>query len=200
VGDWTVKMERGLSTQQDGPAYHNAREAIDKVHGMQLQNIRICSDDRDDLVNYLINASLPLKRQQIYMQNIVQALIELLYPFVVMEKSAEKYVYVQELIGIKFEYRIGSKNGGLYTKRNIVLNNETLDLVGVPETTPIEIDGEIGDAESIIIKKNTATIISQILQCSRQNVDSIMRRGNSNKIRELDYVALQYVRKVFGVK
>lgn len=34
VGDWTVKMESGLSTQQDGPAYHHAREAIDKVHGM----------------------------------------------------------------------------------------------------------------------------------------------------------------------
>lgn len=134
------------------------------------------------------------------MQNIVQALIELLFPFVAANKSAEKYVYIKELIGIKFEYRIGSKNGGLYTKRNIVLHNEKLDLAGVPEAVPIEIDGKIGDAESMKIKKNTATIISQILQCSRQNVDTIMRRGNSNKIRELDYVALQYVRKLFGVK
>ena len=200
VGDWTVKMESGLSTQQDGPAYHHAREAIDKVHGMQLQNIRICSDDMDDLVNYLVNASLPLKRQQIYMQNMVQVLIELLFPFVVASKSVEKYDDIKELIGIKFEYRIGSKNGGLYAKRNIVLHNEKLNLDGVPEALPIEIDGEIGDAESMIIKKNTATIISQILQCSRQNVDTIMRRGNSNKIRELDYVALQYVRKIFGVK
>ena len=41
-------------------------------------------------------------------------------------------------------------------------------------------------------------IISGILRCSRQNVDSIMRRGNSNKIRELDYVALQYVKKNYG--
>ena len=200
VGDWTVKMESGLSTQQDGPAYHHAREAIDKVHGMQLQNIRICSDDMDDLVNYLVNASLPLKRQQIYMQNMVQVLIELLFPFVVASKSVEKYDDIKELIGIKFEYRIGSKNGGLYAKRNIVLHNEKLNLDGVPEALPIEIDGEIGDAESMIIKKNTATIISQILQCSRQNIDTIMRRGNSNKIRELDYVALQYVRKIFGVK
>ena len=200
VGDWTVKMESGLSTQQDGPAYHNAREAIDKVHGMQLQNIRICSDDMDDLVNYLVNASLPLKRQQIYMQNMVQALIELLFPFVAASKSVEKYDDIKELIGKKFEYRLGSKNGGLYAKRNIVLHNEKLNLDGVPEALPIEINGEIGDAESMIIKKNTAMIISQILQCSRQNVDSIMRRGNSNKIRELDYVALQYVRKVFEVK
>ena len=191
VGDWTVKMESGLSTQQDGPAYHHAREAIDKVHGMQLQNIRICSDDMDDLVNYLLNASLPLKRQQIYMQNMVQALIELLFPFVAANENAEKYVYIKELVGLKFEYRIGSKKSELYTKRN---------LDKLPNALPIEINGEIGDAESMIIKKNTATIISQILQCSRQNVDTIMRRGNSNKIRELDYVALQYVRKTFGVK
>ena len=191
VGDWTVKMESGLSTQQDGPAYHHAREAIDKVHGMQLQNIRICSDDMDDLVNYLVNASLPLKRQQIYMQNMVHTLIELLFPFVAANESAEKYDDIKELIEKKFEYRIGSKKSELYTKRN---------LDEMPNALPIEIDGEIGDAESMIIKKNTATIISQILQCSRQNVDTIMRRGNSNKIRELDYVALQYVRKAFGVK
>lgn len=191
VGDWTVKMESGLSTQQDGSAYHHAREAIDKVHGMQLQNIRICSEDEDGLVNYLVNASLPLKRQQIYMQNMVQALIELLFPFVTANEGVEKYDDIKELIGKKFGYRVGSKKSGLYAQRN---------LDELPNALPIEIDGKIGDAESMIIKKNTATTISQILQCSRQNVDTIMRRGNSNKIRELDYVALQYVRKTFGVK
>ena len=56
------------------------------------------------------------------------------------------------------------------------------------------------EKESVIIKKNTATIIANILQCSRQNVDNIMRRGNANKIRELDYVALQYVETVYGGK
>ena len=89
---------------------------------MQLQNIRICSDENDILANHLINASLQLKRQQ------------------------------------------------------------------------------IADAETVIFKKNTAMIISEILQCSRQNVDSIIRRGNCNKIRELDYVALQYVKNIYGGK
>lgn len=63
---------------------------------------------------------------------------------------------------------------------------------------PIYINGIIDDRESAIIKRNTANIISRILQCSRQNVDSIIRRGNINKIRELDYVALQYVEKIYG--
>ena len=68
----------------------------------------------------------------------------------------------------------------------------------MPDVYPIYIDGEMTDGESTVIKKNTAMIISEILQCSRQNVDSIMRRGNSIKIRELDYVALQYVKKNYG--
>lgn len=198
IGDWTVKMEKGLSTQQDGPAYHKARQAIKEVHSMQLQNIRICSDEDDALANHLINASLPLKRQQIYMQNIVQVLIELLFPFVPVDFNLNKYDSVKELTAIKFEYRLGSKNGGLYSRRNIVMEQEYLNLNEIPDPLPIYIEGEIVDAESTIIKKNTAMSISEILQCSRQNVDSIMRRGNAYKIRELDYVALQYVRNNYG--
>lgn len=198
IGGWTVKMEHGLSTQQDGPAYHKARQAIEEAHRMQLQNIRICSDGDDILANHLINASLLLKRQQIYMQNIVQVLIELLFPFVPVHIKLDRYDFVKELIAIKFEYKLGSKNGGLYSRRNIVMEHEYLDLNKMPSVLPIYINGEIADAEQTIIKKNTAMIISEILQCSRQNVDSIMRRGNSNKIRELDYVALQYVKKNYG--
>lgn len=41
-------------------------------------------------------------------------------------------------------------------------------------------------------------MISQILGSTRQNADSIMRRGNANKIRELDFIALQYVEKTYG--
>ena len=198
IGGWTVKIERGLSTQQDGPAYHKARQAIKEAHSMQLQNVRICSDDDDILANHLINASLPLKRQQIYMQNIVQVLIELLFPFVPVNINLDGYDSVKELIADKFEYRIGSKNRGLYSRKNIAMEQKNLNLNEIPSALPIYIDGEITDVESAIIKKNTAMIISGILRCSRQNVDSIMRRGNSNKIRELDYVALQYVKKNYG--
>lgn len=198
IGAWTVKMEQGSSTQQDGPAYHKARQAIKEVHSMQLQNVRICSEDNDILANHLINASLLLKRQQIYMQNIVQVLIELLFPFVPVNSKLDRYDAVKELIAIKFEYRLGAKNRGLYSRRNIAMEQDYLEWNKIPDAVPIYINGEIMDVESIVIKKNTAMIISEILQCSRQNVDSIMRRGNANKIRELDYMALQYVKKNYG--
>ena len=198
IGDWTVKIEKGLSTQQDGPAYHRARVAIEEVYKMQLQNIRICSEKNDTLSNHLINASLPLKRQQIYMQNIVQVIIELIYPFVTKHAEVEAYEVIKELLAFKFEYRLGSHMRGMYPRRNVLMEQDKIDVNRLPNAIPIYIDGDMEDIEFCIIKKNTALIISEVLQCSRQNIDSIMRRGNANKIRELDYVALQYVDKMYG--
>ena len=71
VGEWTIKISNGSSTQQDGPAYHKARQAIEEAYSNTFHNIRICSDRDDVMANHLINASRILKNQQIYMQNIV---------------------------------------------------------------------------------------------------------------------------------
>lgn len=198
IGEWTIKMEPRMSTKQDGSAYHNARRAIEEVHDRQLQNIRIYSEEDDDiLLNNLINASLVLKQQQIYMQNIVQVLVELIFPFIPKYANVDYYGEVRQLIEIKFEYKLGAKNIKTYSKRNWD-KEKFLQFEAIPDIVPIYINGIIDDRESAIIKRNTANIISRILQCSRQNVDSIIRRGNINKIRELDYVALQYVEKIYG--
>lgn len=198
VGDWTVKMEKGLSTQQDGPAYHNARQAILEVHDMQLHNVRVCSDMDDSLVNHLVNASLFLKRQQVYMQNIVHVIVELLFPFVHEKIRIRKYDDIKRLLDIKFHYGLGVPNKDRYMREKNRRNIEYLDLENTSKLIPIYIDGIMSDTESIVIRKNTASNIAGILKCTRQNVDTIMRRGCINKIRELDFVALQYVEKYYG--
>ena len=62
---------------------------------------------------------------------------------------------------------------------------------------PIYIDGMLEEAEEHIVVKNITSIIAEILNCSRQNVDNILKRGNSYKVRELDYMALQYIEKTY---
>ena len=62
---------------------------------------------------------------------------------------------------------------------------------------PIYIDGMLEEAEKHIVVKNISSTIAEILNCSRQNVDNILKRGNSYKIRELDYMALQYIEKMY---
>lgn len=197
VGEWTIKVNDGLSTQQDGPAYHRARHAIEEVYKKAFHNIRICSDKDDVLANHLINASLTLKNQQIYMQNIVLVILELLCPFVKWEMDVDRYEIIRELIEIKFEYKIGRIRYP-YPRKELLLENDRLHFHRFPIIEPIYINGNMKEAEENIIIKNISSYIAEILDCSRQNVDSILRRGNANKIRELDYMALQYIERMYG--
>lgn len=197
VGEWTIKVDKGLSTQQDGPVYHRARCAIDEVYRKQFHNIRICSDKDDVLANHLINASTTLKNQQIYMQNIVLVILELLSPFIKNQMKLENYEIIKDLLEVKFHYRIGKRRYS-YVRKEMEFEHRDLDFSKQICINPIYIDGVIEEAEEHIFVKNITTIIADILKCTRQNVDSIIRRGNANKIRELDYVALQYVEKLYG--
>lgn len=197
VGEWTIKVDNGLSTQQDGPAYHRARYAIEEVYKKSFHNIRIFSDKDDALANHLINASLNLKNQQIYMQNIVLVILELLCPFVKWEMDVDRYEIIRELIEIKFEYKIGRARYSSLRKGTFS-DHARLHFHSFPIIEPIFIDGSMKEAEENIMIKNISSYIAEILDCSRQNVETILKRGNANKIRELDYMALQYIEWLYG--
>ncbi len=196
VGEWTIKIDNASSTQQDGPAYHRARCAIEEVRKKSFHNIRIYSDRDDIMANHLLNASRTLKDQQIYKQNIVLVILELLCPFVKWETDVNRYKIVRDLLEIKFEYRIGKNPRSYLTERDFS-ENQRLYFLNFTLIKPIFINGVIDEPEDHIIVKNVSSAISDILGCSRQNVDSILRRGNANKIRELDYMALQYIERMY---
>lgn len=192
VGEWTVKIQEGMSTQQDGPAYHRARQAIEEAHKMQLHNVRIYSDRDDILANHLINASNSLKKLQISKQNIVLVILELLYPFITPQMSIDNNI-IKILILEKLNYNKMRAN-------RTEMRETSYNISKIPKATPIIIDGINIEAEEAIVKKYTSTVISEILGSTRQNADSIIKRGNSNKIRSLDFMALQYVEKAYGGK
>lgn len=204
VGEWTIKIEQGTSTQQDGPAYHKARQAIEEVYKMQLQNIRICADEEDILGNYFINASNAFKIQQISKQHMVWVIMEFLYPFMNDRIYKKEICYLMEmLLERKYEYQFIREtkylNKYITSQNNISWYNDwELNLNKFEIIDPIDIDGILVEPESKILKRNISSVISELLGCSRQNVDGLIRRGNSNKIRELDYVALQYLERKYG--
>lgn len=200
IGEWTVKLKDGLSTQQDGPAYHRARQAIEEVYKMQLQNVRVCSENDCIMENHLLNASNVLKRQQIYMQNMVMCMVELLYPF----QEENTLIYDRDVIikllemkaksdlG-KYPYSVaGGNNSGKFAQEKVY------EFERIKKIEPILIDGRLTEAEQHIWVKNTSAELSDILVCTRQNVDAVIKRGNINKIRELDYMALQYIKRTKG--
>lgn len=200
IGEWTIRIEGRMSTYQDGPVYHRARQAIKDVSQKQFHNISVNNGMPDDAqmfwVNYLINAAKELKAQQNDRQNEVQVMTELLFPFVDLDRddelssSNERKVecfdveVVNELLEIKNEYEI-RKNKGIehkrYRKNDIIIS-------------PIDISEKIIDVEKLLVIKNGASIMAELMGCSRQNVDKIIRRGNVYKIREMDYMAFRYLK------
>ena len=198
IGEWTVKLNTRISTQQDGPAYHRARWAIEDIYKSQLHNIKINSEGKDGMANHLVNAALPLKNQQIYMQNMVLVVLELLYPFVTEKIHWNNLEQIQELIKLKFQYRLGLRTFSVAGRRKGESDYINMELCEIPLIQPIVIDGREIEPEEVLIIKNATSVISEILNCTRQNVNSIVKRGNAYKIRELDYVALQYLEQTYG--
>lgn len=183
IGEWTVRIPGRISTQQDGTAYHNARKAINSVHKKQLSNVIVFSGEDDDMGNYLLNASHELKEQQVYKQNLVGTAIELFYPMIIGNAENYELDVFAELIQAKFCYEYGRKE-----------NEKIIPMI--PNDNKINnfitIDGRINDIEDVIIIKNTSSVIASLLGCSRQNVDTIIKRGFIYKIRQMDYMALTY--------
>lgn len=167
IGAWTVKIENGLSTQQDGSAYHRARQAITEVHAMQLHNIRIDSDG-DVLSNCLINASYTLKQQQNRMQNFALVVLELAYPFMSIRGKIPKNdtMVLEELLWNKFEWK--SKNYYLTGHAPGRMESPYLGSGYMQSMDSVLIDGYPIEAEKVVRKKNMSLVVAEILGCTRQ--------------------------------
>jgi predicted XRE-type DNA-binding protein len=224
IGEWNVRMEGGLSTEQDGPAYHNARSAIDEVHRMQTQRFRICSgSERDVVANYLLNASMQFCQKQNIMQSQVLFLLEVMYPFV---EEAFDFSNREELIDlavIKSGFSIGKKTkkqtedkrrqedqedrekqenqkdqeNQENQEREKDQKKQGLNIGSLTIAENIYITGSITETENAVIKRNMSANIAEVIGTTRQNADKLMKRGNSMFIRSMDYMALQYIKKMY---
>lgn len=196
VGEWNVRIEGGTSAEQDGPAYHNARTAIEEVYKKQFQNIRINSkSEKDVFANYLLNVSWGYKAGQNYMQNFLQLVSELLYPFAEEKRQAKNYWL--EMLQLKESYGVKEKTYGRLIGRdqnnNVNFSNENMFI-----QDEIFITGHITEADEAVYRKGMNTRIADIMQRSRQNIDTVMKRGNAQLIRTMDYMALQYLKNNYG--
>lgn len=198
VGEWNIRIEGGTSAQQDGPAYHNARNAIEEVYKKQFQNIRINSkSEKDIFANYLLNVSWGYKAGQNYMQNFLQLVSELLYPFA--GEKGQVNDYGLDMLNLKESYGVKEKTYKRSIGRNQIqsMDFSETDLFRQDE---IIITGHMTEADEAVSKKGMNTRIADIVQRSRQNIDTVMKRGNVQLIRSMDFMALQYLINNYGEK
>lgn len=81
VGGWDVQIDRKGTTGQDGPAYHNARSAIENADDSEGYPVLFFSGSRSDItINTIIGGAASMMAKQSAYQNQIMLIIELLFP------------------------------------------------------------------------------------------------------------------------
>lgn len=191
IGDWEVKIKDGMSTEQDGSAYHLAREAIEVAHKKSEINIIFKSNTKNDYyINSLISATYEFAQKQTNQQRLVSLLIELFSPLY-LERDMSLDDFGKLILLLKNRDSIN------YFK----LNSFTIDsskLRHISEQyNPINVLEKLNNSESIYDKptmiKGISFKLSDILETSRQNIEKSIKSSNVEILRNLDLTALMFI-------
>lgn len=206
VGEWNVRVSDGGSTRQDGPAYHIARRAIEEVYGRQTERFRIMSEGKPDIMGtYLVNTSMRLLQEQTWFQGQVQFISEMIFPFVLSKTQEGKMDESVVLLLNHFlqfrQFMPQIKSGtGFVTMSGRSIIHEDIQMEGSSMRVQdvIHINGELEDGEKRLEHQNAASIMAGITGSTRQNMEKMIKRGNVTIIRNMDFMALQYLYRVYG--
>ena len=191
IGDWEVKIKDGMSTEQDGSAYHLAREAIEVAHKKSEINIIFKSNTKNDYyINSLISATYEFAQKQTNQQRLVSLLIELFSPFYLeRDMSLDDFG--------KLIFLLKNRDSIDYFKLNsFTLDSSKFENIS-EEYNPIDILEKLNNSESIYDKptmiKGISFKVSDILETSRQNIEKSIKSSNVEILRNLDLTALMFI-------
>lgn len=197
VGEWNVKIEHASSTAQDGPAYHNARHAIENVKDALGYSVLLYSgNDNDIFLNAVINTSFVLTRNHSEYQNELMLLSELLYPIdsrQVIDYS--KVNLISELVKLK-----NKLNYYTYYKKSRSVNKYPFDKIEYLSLESVPVDATNDDSTFYISsgkKRGMTKQLSEILNISRQSIEKTFKTASIYEARNSTIVALKFMDKNF---
>lgn len=204
IGEWNVRISGG-STRQDGPAYHIARRAITEVHSRQTERFRIIAGENADIMgNYLMNASMKHLQEQTLIQGQVQFVSEMMYPFVLSQAEEDRVnqyggalledflTFRQDMSPVK---ALPDIEGAAESTGPYIVNRVN---AGLSVQKAIYISDELEDGERKLEHPNMSSIMADITGSTRQNMEKMIKRGNVMIIRNMDFMAIQYLRMQYG--
>ncbi len=196
VGEWNVKIENASSTAQDGPAYHNARNAIENVKDALGYSVLLYSGTNIDLfLNAVINTPFALTSNHSEYQNELMLLSELLYPIDYRGMiNYRKINLISKLLTLK-----NRLNYYAYHKKSKAVKKYPFDKIEFMELEPISIDAANNDESSFYVssgkKRGMTTQLSEILNVSRQSIEKTFKTANIYQARNSTIVALKFMDK-----
>lgn len=204
VGEWEVRIPGGTSSEQDGSAYHYAREAISNAHKRKGNAALFYSSSKEDFfINASVATSILLMKRQSPNQNQIFMLIELLQPLYNSDhmnlKALEALVSLIEKKAVLGNF-ISSKSTNKTGLKSCCKNEKDLifQFALVPE--PYEYVSSLFRKDNMeldsTIKKGLSSKIANITDTSRQNIEKTIKAANITEIRNLDAAILLMLRQL----
>lgn len=200
VGEWNIRIENASTTAQDGPAYHNARRAVENVKDASGYPVLIYSGNEMDLfLNSIINSSFILTGNHSVYQNELMLLSELLYPVDCRQIiDYSKMGLISKLAA--------SKNKLYYYlsyKKSKSVKKYPFDCIGDLnlECTPTN---AVDDHNTFYVsggkKRGMTTKLSEVLNISRQSIEKTFKTANIYEARNQAITALKFMDKYMHMR
>lgn len=192
VGEWNIKISNASTTAQDGPAYYNARKAIDNVKDALGYSALLYSGDKNDLIiNALLNSAFVLTGNHSVYQNELMLLTELIYPIDYHQAiDYDKINRIFKLVTLKKHSYYTFYKKSKSVKKHPFYEIEYMKLKSFP------IDAAIDDSNFYVSsgkKRGMTVYLSEILDISRQSVEKTFKAASIYEARNLTIVTLKFM-------
>lgn len=194
VGEWDVIVQDAGSTAQDGPAYHNARRAINATEESLGYSVLLFSGGKSDIViNSLFNSTALIINKQSEYQNQVMLLSELLYPINAYEIiDVVKLHDIIELIAHRmetvhfdfFKLNKSQKEPLFYRLSYLNIESRPIDVTEHDESFFVT-EGKV---------RGLPLQLSEIIGVTRQSADKTIKAANIYEARNLAVATLKYIK------
>jgi hypothetical protein len=198
IGDWSIKTNSQLSTEQDGSAYHNARYAIEKTdESLDYSILLFSGHERDVYINSLMSSETMLVNRQSEYQNELFLLTELMYPISVghdfLVDSLGELGFLLEQKNRMNYYSRWKSSRSIQRYPTSVFPNRYFNckpiVVSERAESFYESSGKI---------RGLASRLSELLETSTQSINKSIRTGNIYQIRNFTIITLRMMDEYFG--
>ncbi len=196
VGGWETVVPGGVSTEQDGPAYHRAREAINAVHKADDRGVLLLSaSGQDAVLNACLHASERLTGRRTQSQKMLLLLLECLYPLheerVADVNGYERFLHVVWNDAGKAAFSEKKRTGEL----PVLHGRDKLSVAPIALEKVLESGFYCSGSFQV---KGISTALSGLLGVSRQSVEKSIKSAAIYESRELDAAILRMLAQTFG--
>ncbi|HOO29109.1 MAG TPA: SatD family protein, partial [Lachnospiraceae bacterium] len=193
VGEWNVKIKNASTAAQDGPAYHNARYAIEQVKAVPGYSILFYTESETDLfLNAAANMFFALTGSHSEYQNELMLLLELLYPINCYHAiDCEKIKLLSTLITEKNKLHYYMEY-----KKSRSVKKYPFDKAEYMEFESIPINAAEDDSTFYVsggMKRGMITKLSEALNISRQTIEKTVKTANIYEARNSVIVTLKFM-------